>query len=286
MTEPTLIAAAQFESPVGKVRANTATAVEAVRAAAARGAALVVLPEYAISGYDADWIRAGAPGGGITVPGPVPQALAEAGVEAGITVVFNDLERAQNRLYGSSFVISGGKVVGRHRKTILTPGEAAAGLVPGDEAAVPVEVPGVPVPVAPMICFEHGFPEIALDLALAGAGLIAISSAIRTGTEYLRNLRTRARAQDNGCYVIAANAVGGDYCGESMIVDPRGDVLVRATSTASEVIVAELDPELIVAQRRAEPVLRLRRPELRPPHTRSGPFAAVTPLQSGGEPNV
>ncbi|HEY8450638.1 MAG: carbon-nitrogen hydrolase family protein [Micromonosporaceae bacterium] len=256
----TLIAAAQFASPPGRVERNTLRAVEAVREAAHLRAALVVLPEYAISGFDAEWIRAGAPGGGNHLPGPAVEAIAAA--QATTTVVVNDLERDGDRLFSTSFIIARGEIVGRHRKTILTEGETAAGLVPGDSAALPVQVAGLPVPVAPMICFEHGFPEIALDLALAGAGIIAISSAIRTGTEYLRNLRTRARAQDNGCYVVAANATGGDYCGESMIVDPRGEVLARA-GRAPEVITAPLDPELIAAQRRAEPVLRLRRPELR-----------------------
>ena len=155
--------------------------------------------------------------------------------------------------------------MGEHRKPHLPDGEWLAGIKAGDAPATPVSLQGIPVPVAPMICFEHGFPEIALDLALAGAGVIAISSAIQVGTQYLRNLRSRARAQDNGCYVVAANAVGEGYCGESMIVDPRGDVIVRASSTDPDLIVAELDPQLIAEQRRMEPVLQLRRPELRRP---------------------
>ncbi len=167
------------------------------------------------------------------------------------------------RLYSTSFILTGGRVVGLHRKTIVTENESLAGIEEGDSPALPVSLPDMPVPVGPMVCFEHGFPEIAMDLAIAGAGVITISSAIRSGTEYLRNLRTRARAQDNGCYVVAANSIGGPYCGESMIVDPQGEVLVRASATLPEVIVAELHPELIHGQRSAEPVLSLRRPGLR-----------------------
>jgi predicted amidohydrolase len=272
-----LLAAAQFHSPPGRVDDNTARTVRAVREAGRRGAALVVLPEYAISGYDADWIRTGAPGGGTRAPGPAVDAVAAETATSGIAVVLNDLERADGRLFSSSFVIATGALAGRHRKTVLTAGETAAGLTAGDVPADPVRVPGLPVPVAPLICFEHGFPEIALDLALAGAGIIAISSAIRAGTEYLRNLRTRARAQDNGCYVVAANAVGGQYCGESMIVDPRGDVVARAGRSWDEVILTELDPELIEQQRRLEPVLRLRRPELRRPDVNPDPIDASPP---------
>lgn len=263
MAESTLVAAAQFPSPPRETARNLQAALDAVQEAAERGARLVVLPEYCISGYDADWVGQGAPGGGTDPAGPTVAAIAEASAQHRLTVVFNDLERAGESLHSTSFVVAQGRLAGQHRKTIVTEGEAAAGLVHGDAAALPVEAPRLPVPIAPMVCFEHGFPEIALDLALSGAGIITVSSAIQTGTEYLRNLRTRARAQDNGCYVIAANSVGGGYCGESMIVDPRGEVLVRASSTRAELITAEVDVALIEEERRREPVLRLRRPELR-----------------------
>lgn len=264
MSEPTLIAAAQFAPEPRQLKANTDAVVDLIRDSAAQSAKLLVLPEFCISGYEPDWIRQGAPGGAIDAASPLINTIAAASADLALTVVFNDLERHQGQLYSTSFIVSHGSLLGRHRKSVITENEAAAGLTPGDSAATPVTIPGFPVPVAPLICFEHGFPEIALDLALAGAGLIAISSAIPTGTEYLRNLRTRARAQDNACYVVAANAVGHGYCGESMIVDPRGEVLSRASATDREVISAEIDPHLIIDQRRKEPVLRLRRPDLRP----------------------
>ena len=264
MGEPVLIAAGQFETRPRHLKANTASVVDLIHDSAAQNAKLLVLPEFCISGYESDWIRQGAPGGGIDDASPLIKIIADATASHPITVVFNDLERHQGHLYSTSFIVTGGTMIGSHRKSVITENEAAAGLSAGDSAAIPVTIPDFPVLVAPLVCFEHGFPEIALDLALAGAGLIAISSAIPTGTEYLRNLRTRARAQDNACYVVAANAVGSSYCGESMIVDPRGEVLSRASATEPDIILAEIDPQLIIDQRRLEPVLRLRRPELRP----------------------
>jgi predicted amidohydrolase len=266
MSERPILAAAQFHSPARDIDKNLDAALEAVARASDLGAVLVVLPEFCVSGYDGEWIKDGARGGGVEPDGDVMAAFAKVTADRKLTVVFNDLERVDDRLHGTSFVVSHGSLLGKHRKTILTEGEASAGLVPGDSAATPVTTPDLPVPIGPLICFEHGFPEIAMDLALAGTGVIAISSAIKTGTEYLRNLRTRARAQDNGCYAVAANAVGGGYCGESMIVDPRGDVVARASAAGSAVIVADFDESLIEDQRRREPVLRLRRPELRPDH--------------------
>ncbi len=209
-----------------------------------------------------EWIRQGAPGGGQPAEGPGIVALAELGERLALTIVVNELERDGDRLFSTSMVLAGGTMRSRHRKTHVTIAEEDAGLSAGDTAAAVVSVAGLPVPVAPMVCFEHGFPEIALRLAREGAGVMAISSAIRTGFEYLRDLRTRARAQDNGAYVVAANAVGRGFCGQSMIVDPRGDVVARASAEAADVIVATVDADLISEQRRQEPVIARRRPEL------------------------
>ena len=260
----TKVAAAQFPARIGAPAKNLSAATSAIAQAAALGARIVVLPECCISGYDLDWFREGAPGGGEPVPGPSCEALGQVSTALAVAVVVNLLERANGGLYSTSVVIDRDRILGMHRKTQLTTDEEGAGLRAGDRRSVPVTIEGFPLPVAPMICFEHGFPEIALGLALAGAGVIAVSSAIRTGFEYLRNLRTRARAQDNGLYVVAANTVGGGWCGESMIIDPRGDVIARASPSDADVIVANIDPALVDQQRLREPVLERRRPDLRP----------------------
>ena len=257
---PQRVAAAQFVAEPATVDANMALA--AVAEAADRGARLVVLPECCLSGYDLEWFRAGAPGGGEVLASRGIQALADLSRRRGIAIVVNDLERAGGALYSTSVIIDRGSEQSRHRKTHLTDAEEAAGLAAGNAVATPVEIHGLGLAVAPMICFEHGFPEVALRLALDGASLLAMSSAIRRGVEYLRDLRVRARAQDNGCYAVAANAVGRGFCGTSFIADPRGEVITAAPADDAEVIVADIDPRLVEAERRAEPVLRRRRPDL------------------------
>ncbi len=86
------------------------------------------------------------------------------------------------------------------------------------------------------------------------------------GYEYLLNLRTRARAQDNQSFTVAVNRVGreGDvtYCGLSQVVNPRGEVIAQASDADEEVLVAELDFGLIPKERKQEPVLKNLRPEL------------------------
>lgn len=256
------VAVAQFDAEPRAIERNTGRALEAVHEAARRDAALVVLPEGCLGGYDLDWVREGLPGGGTALDGEPRDELAHVGSELGVGIVVNDLERYGDALFSTTVVLADGREIARYRKTHVTAKEQAAGLAAGDRRAPVLQLPGLPLPVAPMICFEHGFPEIALTLALDGAGLLAMSSAIGRGHEYLRNLRTRARAQDNGVYALAANLVGHGYCGESMIVDPHGDVVARASGDADDVLVVAADARLVSSQRDAEPVLARRRPEL------------------------
>jgi nitrilase len=75
----------------------------------------------------------------------------------------------------------------------------------------------------------------------------------------------RARAIENGAYVIAPNQHGSwdgnRMFGRSMIIDPWGVVIANA-SDGDGICVAELDPARVDASRRQLPVLQHRRPEV------------------------
>jgi predicted amidohydrolase len=82
------------------------------------------------------------------------------------------------------------------------------------------------------ICYDLRFPKLFRDLAQAGAEAIAVPAAFvkNTGKAHWHVLN-RARAIENGCFIIAPCAVGpipggGESYGHSLIVDPWGQVLV------------------------------------------------------------
>jgi predicted amidohydrolase len=256
------VAVEQTAPTVGDVEANLTDAEDRIRALRGR-ADLVVFPELFTTGYR----REGMDHAAFAEPipdGPTVRRLANAAREADVAVVGTILERAGDAMYDSAVLFDrDGSLRGRYRKTHLYPAEAAF-FEAGDELVVASMGDGWRVGLA--ICFEHAFPEIFTSLALAGASLIVISSAVPVGFEYLLDLRTRARAQDNQVFVAAANLVGFDgqerWCGRSAIVDPRGRVVAEADGSEPMGIVAELDLELIASERRQEPSLAFRRPEL------------------------
>lgn len=254
------VAVAQTAPRVGEVDANL-DEIERIISDLAGGADLVVFPELFTTGYR----REGMDHAALAEPipdGPSIRRIGDAAARAWISVVGTVLESDAGLVYDTAIVVGpDGRLEGRYRKSHLYPAERAY-FASGDALEV-VELDSWRVGLA--ICFEHAFPEIFAELALDGAELIAIPSAVPVGYEYLLDLRTRARAQDNQIFVAAANLVGfdgvTDWCGASMIVGPRGDVLAAAEREAT-VIVAELDPQRVDAERRQEPVLENRRPDL------------------------
>ncbi|MGZ5549578.1 MAG: carbon-nitrogen hydrolase family protein [Nitrososphaeraceae archaeon] len=78
-----------------------------------------------------------------------------------------------------------------------------------------------------MICYDIRFPELSRILTVNGSNIIVIPSGWIHGIMKEEHWITmlKARAMENGVYVIAPNQVGNIFCGRSMIVDPLGSIL-------------------------------------------------------------
>jgi predicted amidohydrolase len=111
------------------------------------------------------------------------------------------------------------------------------------------------------ICYDLRFPALYRALAEAGASFLAVPSAFtrQTGEAHWHVLM-RARAIENGCFVLAA-AQGGlhengrETFGHSLIVDPWGRVLAEG-GTEPGVVMAEIDPAEVASARARIPSLQ------------------------------
>jgi predicted amidohydrolase len=129
------------------------------------------------------------------------------------------------------------------------------------------------------ICYDLRFPALYRALAEAGSDFLAIPAAFtkQTGEAHWQVLN-RARAIENGCFVLAA-AQGGhhengrDTFGHSIAIDPWGRVLAEG-ETEPGVVMAEIDPTAVAAARARIPSLphgrrfELREPAATPAHLR------------------
>jgi 5-aminopentanamidase len=165
------IACCQISPDVESPATSTALAREAIAAAVAQGAQIVVLPELCTSGYvfrEAAEARAAA-----TAPdGELLRGWAAEAARGDALVVGGFCELAPDgRLFNSSALVDGDGVLAVYRKVHLwdkerfwfTPGESPASVVPTRHGSIGLAV-----------CYDVEFPELTRGLALQGAQLIAL----------------------------------------------------------------------------------------------------------------
>ncbi|MEM7302758.1 MAG: carbon-nitrogen hydrolase family protein [Pseudomonadota bacterium] len=115
------------------------------------------------------------------------------------------------------------------------------------------------------ICYDLRFPNLYRDLAKAGAEILAVPAAFtkKTGEAHWHVLN-RARAIENGCFVVAPCAIGpveggGEAYGHSLIVSPWGEVIADG-STLPGVVQANIDLDQVAEARAKIPSLINDRP--------------------------
>ncbi|HEX5921943.1 MAG TPA: carbon-nitrogen hydrolase family protein [Nitrososphaeraceae archaeon] len=114
-----------------------------------------------------------------------------------------------------------------------------------------------------LICYDMRFPEISRILTVNGASILASPSAWLAGFMKQEHweIMVKARAIENGVYVIAPNQVGNIYCGHSMVIDPFGSTLADMGNREGIEII-DIDSSRIDTIRRTLPLLMNRRTDV------------------------
>jgi predicted amidohydrolase len=263
------VAAVQLNSTADKA-ANIEAADRLTRAAATDGAQLIVLPEkWTVLGSNEE-LRAGAE----TLDGPAISWARALARELSIDLVAGsiaELREGHVRLSNTSVHVGpDGELRATYRKLHMFDVEvdgrryAESDTDEAGEEIVSSELAeGAGLGLA--ICYDLRFPEVFRALALRGVRTIALPAAFTLPTTRDHwEILVRARAIDNQVYVVAANQVGrhpGEHRsgGCSLIVDPWGTVLARASTEEPGYTVAELDFERQEEIRARMPLLAHRR---------------------------
>jgi deaminated glutathione amidase len=206
----------------------------------------------------------GSPGSDISefaedLDGPFVKRIAELAAAHDVTVVAGMFERSEDpgRPYNTLVVVDADGLRASYRKIHLYDSfgyRESERIRGGATTPVAVEVGGFRV--ALMTCYDLRFPELARVHSKAGADLFVCPAAWVAGERKVRHWQTllAARAIENLAYVAAAAQPGPRYCGHSMVVDPRGDVLAEAGED-EDVVVAEVRRDLVEEARRENPSL-------------------------------
>ncbi len=221
------IAVVSYQPAWGDKEKNLERIIGFAECAAKRGAQMVVLPELALIGYDAEpekgsqcmHHRLAEP-----IPGPSTAAIGEVAKRCDIYIAYGLSECDENgTVYNSAAVLGpDGALVGSYRKMHL-PGLEGTWAARGDEPCI-FDTPWGKVGLA--ICYDtFAFTEIMryeraagcrLHLNLASVGTFVTNDNIRTSVEF--------QAANNSMYIATANNTGfyktDDLVGGANVVGP------------------------------------------------------------------
>jgi N-carbamoylputrescine amidase len=274
-----VVAATQFMCTEDR-RENLATAERLVRAAASRGANIILTQElfetpYFCKDHHPSFFELALP----IDENPAVQRFQQLARELNVVLPVSVFERAGNAFYNSVAVIdAGGKKLGVYRKSHIpeSPGyHEKFYFSPGDTGFKVWHTKFGTIGVG--ICWDQWFPETARIMALMGAELLFFPTAIGAEPQdpgidsrdhWQRTMQGHAAA--NIMPLICSNRIGCergkswtvDYYGSSFIADHTGAIVEQADRQNEAIITASFDLDAIRRYRSAWGVFRDRRPDL------------------------
>ena len=273
--EQTTVAVVQ-SSFTSSVDTNVERMTDFVRAAAARGANIVLLPELFEGPYfcreERDTFFASARP---FADHPTVGHFQSVAADVGVVIPVSFFERAGQAFFNSvAMVDADGTVLGLYRKSHIPDGpgyEEKFYFGPGDTGFKVWSTRHGIVGVG--ICWDQWFPECARAMVLMGADLLLYPSAIGSEPEQ-PELDTKdpwqramiGHAVSNVVPVAAANRIGteGDqsFYGHSFIANHRGDLIAELGASENGLIVASFDLAAVRRARAGFGFFRDRRPDL------------------------
>ena len=254
------IAVSQCSPQSGGVAGNLARMAERASEAAAAGAALLVCPEMMLTGYNisaAEIRRLAEPAGGRAA-----ERIAAVAAREHIGIVYGYPELGDGAIYNAAQLIGqGGERLANYRKAHLFGDAERAAFT--SVSLQPVVIAYQAWNLGLLICYDVEFPEAVRALALAGADLVVVPTALMQPYEAVANVLVPARAFENQVYVAYANYCGreGDlsYCGRSSIAAPSAGAVAHA-NTEEMLLLGDLSKDTLAHWRALNTYLADRKP--------------------------
>ena len=259
---------------------NLISAIKSIKKAASKKAKIICVPELFLSNYFCQTESHSNFKLAEKIPGKTTKIFCELAKELQIVLIISLFEKKTHGFYhNTSIVISEkGRFLSKYRKMHIPddPGYYEKFyFTPGDLGFKSVKTKFGKI--GPLICWDQWFPEAARLTALKGAQIIFYPTAIgwhpkekrEFGKTQLNSWITmqKSHAIANGTYVVAVNRVGVEkkgnkkieFWGNSMIIDPSGEIIGELGNKKEEILIREIDYKKIDTTREHWPFLRDRR---------------------------
>ena len=259
------VALVQMASGTDKKR-NLETSVRLFHEAMKHKPALIIFPEYQMFSpdySDPDGLLQNSE----TLDGNFVSTFTELSRKNSVTCLINIAEKNYGTLkpFNASVLIDDlGMIVGKYRKLHLFDAYShleSSLYEPGRAPIATVRAKGIGLGL--QICYDLRFPEPARLVKLMGAQILSYQAGWYAGERKLDTWKTllRARAIENGLFVVGTAQCGKDFTGHSMFVSPYGDILAEAENDEG-VIAFELDFGVLDKYAADVPMIKQRRKDL------------------------
>ena len=259
---------------------NLNSAIKSIKKAASKKAKIICMPELFLSSYFCQTESHSNFKLAEKIPGKTTKIFCELAKELQIVLMISLFEKKTHGFYHNTSIVINekGKILSKYRKMHIPddPGYYEKFyFTPGDLGFKSVKTKFGKI--GPLICWDQWFPEAARLTALKGAQIIFYPTAIgwhpkekrEFGKTQLNSWITmqKSHAIANGTYVVAVNRVGVEkkgnkkieFWGNSMIIDPSGEIIGKLGNKKEEILIREIDYKKIDTTREHWPFLRDRR---------------------------
>lgn len=175
-----------------------------------------------------------------------------------VFIIANSIEKSAKHFYDTAYIVAPSGILGKYRKIYLWGSEKSRFKNGRKYPVFKLDLGDFKLKIGLQICYEIGFGEGARILALKGAEIIFYPSAFGRARFYAWDVASRARALENGVFVIACNQSGNEileFGGKSRIINPKGQILCEAKQE-NEILIANIHLDEVKQARNEIPYLK------------------------------
>ena len=259
---------------------NIKNSIDKIKLAAKKKAKIICLPELFLSPYFCQTENHSKFKLAEKIPGKKTILYCELAKKLSVILIIPLFEKKTSGFYHNTSIIINekGKIISKYRKMHIPddPGYYEKFyFTPGDLGFKSTKTKYAKI--GSLICWDQWFPEAARLTVLKGAEILFYPTAIgwhpkekkKFGKSQLDAwiIMQRSHAIANGVFVAAINRTGLEkignkkiqFWGNSMIIDPSGNIVARAKSEKEEILICDINLSKIENVRNHWPFLRDRR---------------------------
>ena len=279
MTKKTKIAIIQTKVSSNE-KLNIKNSIDKIKLAAKKKAKIICLPELFLSPYFCQTESHSKFKLAEKIPGKKTILYCELAKKLSVILIIPLFEKKTYGFYHNTSIIINekGKIISKYRKMHIPddPGYYEKFyFTPGDLGFKSTKTKYAKI--GSLICWDQWFPEAARLTVLKGAEILFYPTAIgwhpkekkKFGKSQLDAwiIMQRSHAIANGVFVAAINRTGLEkignkkiqFWGNSMIIDPSGNIIARAKSEKEDILICDINLNKIENVRNHWPFLRDRR---------------------------